>query len=201
MLKNLTFSLIGLSMATVLASAGIAESKYKPLSVPDNVRVLGSKPREIVWASLSEKEKNLAVHLLAAARAGIPIIYYQNHRHGLLVKKMIETSLNRRNFSKTKALLGDKAFLEFLNYSAKFEDLMGPYSPSNRKFVLSKVTSGQVKILFKRHVGKARTQAVDESVRLLTDPEYEVISQPESADGTDLENSWSNLYAHSLTGA
>lgn len=188
-------SIVSLSSLSVVSLA----ATYKALPVPTSVRVLSSAPRQVVWKGLSQKEKKLAEHLLAAGRAGRSIIFNQNHRHALTVKKVLESALNQNKIASTKQLLGEQAYQELLNYSAKFEDLMGPYEVSNRKYVLNLVTPAQADQLVKRYAKLSRTDQA-EVVKLLTDPNFEVISQPEDADGTDLENSGGNLYEHGLTG-
>ncbi|MCC7460013.1 MAG: hypothetical protein IT286_01805 [Proteobacteria bacterium] len=185
---------------SLLLSSNVFAADYKPLPVPENVVVLPSEPRKVVWSTLNSKEKKLATHLLSAASAGKTILYYSGHRHGLLVKQMIETSLSKNNIESTKKLLGEKGFKEYLNYSAKFFDQYGVYAPANRKYVLSVVTVDQVKQLFERANLKDEKN-VSEAVKLLTDPTFEVISKPESADGKDLEISGGNFYEHGLTGA
>lgn len=197
-MKSLTLFLA--SLLTSLNVCAATESKYKPLPVPDNVRVTSSEPRQLVWSGLTAKEQLLATHLLRAATAGRPIIYLQNHRHGLLVKRMIENSLSAKNLPKTKALLG-ASFLEYINYAAKFTDQSGPYATSNRKYVLSKVTPDHVALLFRRHTRGASAQDIQESIKLLTDPEFEVLSQPEDPSGEGLETTGGNYYEKGLTGA
>lgn len=195
---TLFLSLLITGCAT-LAEPQSTEVKYKPLPVPNNVRVTSSEPRQIVWSGLTAKEQRLATHLLRAATAGKPIIYLQNHRHGLLVKRMLENALSARNLARTKAELG-AGYIEFLNYAAKFTDQSGPYATSNRKYVLSVVTPDQIATLFRRHTRGASAQDVQEAVRLLTDSEYEVISQPEDASGAGLETAGGNNYEKGLTG-
>lgn len=136
------------------ATATFASSSFTALKVPEHVRVTSSLPRQIVWSGLSEKEKNLVTHLLAAAQAGKLITFSQTHRHALTVKAILESSLRAENSVATSALLGQPAYEEFLNYAAKFEDLTGPYESSNRKYVLSKVTAPDVEELFKKAVPK-----------------------------------------------
>jgi dipeptidyl-peptidase-3 len=184
-----------------LMSFNVLAADYQPLTVPENVIVLPSEARKTVWASLSKNEKKLATHLLNAANAGKTILYYSGHRHGLLVKQMIETSLNQKNIESTKKLLGENGFKEYLNYAAKFFDQYGVYAPANRKYVLSVVTAGQIKELFQLTSPKENEANVIEAVKLLTDPTFEVISKPESPDGKDLEISGGNFYQHGLTGA
>lgn len=188
------------SLLTTLNVCAASDSKYKPLPVPENVRVTSSEPRQLVWSGLTAKEQFLATHLLRAAIAGRPIIYLQNHRHGLLIKRMLENSLSARNLPRTKAFLG-ASFLEYMNYAAKFTDQSGPYATSNRKYVLSKVTADQAATLFRRHTRGASAQDIQESIKLLTDPEFEVLSQPEDASGDGLETTGGNYYEKGLTGA
>ncbi len=171
---------------------------YSPITVPETIRVTSSAPRKIVWDRLSVKEKKLATHLLAAADAGKFILLHQNHRHGLLIKNMLETSLSKKNLPKTKKLL-ENSFNEYLNYTIKYEDQVGPYTTSNRKYVLKKVTASQVGNLFKLYAPKAPLGSVLESVKLLTDPEFEVIQKPETTTGNELENSGNNVYEHGIT--
>jgi dipeptidyl-peptidase-3 len=175
-------------------------ASYEPLTVPETIRVTSSAPRKQVWESLSPKEKKLATHLLAASNAGKDILLHQNHRHGLMIKKMIEKSLNEKNLPATKAFLGSN-FNEYLNYAIKYEDQVGPYATSNRKYVLKKVTGEQATELFKLYAPKASKLAVEESVKLLTDAQYEVLQKPEDHEGTDLVHTGNNVYEHGITGA
>lgn len=183
----------------VLLAAPAAESA-EPIPVPSNIRVTSSKPRERVWASLTSKEKKLAYHLIEAARAGRLVLFNQNHRHALKIKQLIETALDEENLSDAKALLGQEGFAEFLSYSAKFEDMSGPYEPSNRKYVLSKVSSAQVENLFKIFLPKVGARSRLEAARLMTDPNYEVMRMPESQDGSGIELTGGNLYEKGITG-
>src|SRR4051812_37166523 len=98
--------------------SSLAESKYKPIPTPLNVRVTSSQPRQIVWTNLTPKQQELAKHLINASNAGKALVYNQNHRHALLVKSLIEKALASRNSPRTKTLLGP-GYLEFLNYAAK----------------------------------------------------------------------------------
>jgi dipeptidyl-peptidase III len=173
---------------------------YEPLTVPETIRVTSSAPRKVVWETLSSKEKKLATHLFAASLAGKDILLNQNHRHGMIIKKMLETSLSSKNLSSTKALLGT-SFVEYLNYAIKYEDQVGPYATSNRKYVLKKVTPAQATELFTLYAPKATAVQVVESVKLLTDPQYEVLLKPEDHEGADLASTGGNVYEHGITGA
>ncbi|MFL5785673.1 MAG: dipeptidyl-peptidase 3 family protein, partial [Bacteriovoracaceae bacterium] len=188
-----------LAVLGVLASF-YAHANFTALTVPDNIRITSSAPRKVVWATLTPKEKKLAAHLLAAADAGKFILLHQNHRYGLLIKNMLETSLTAKNLPATKKLLGN-AFTEYLNYTIKYEDQVGPYTTSNRKYVLKKVSAAQVGELFRRYSPKASATSVLESVRLLTDPDFEVILKPEGNAGNELAISGNNIYEHGITEA
>lgn len=186
----------------VFISALSYAGKYEPLTVPETIRVTSSAPRKLVWQGLTTREKKLATHLFAAATAGKDILLNQNHRHGLFIKKVLETSLNQKNLSTTKAFLGT-AFNEYLNYAIKYEDQVGSYATSNRKYVLKKSTAEQITALFKRHAPKVRAKAkalaIEESVKLLTDPQYEVLLKPEDSEGTNLALTGNNIYEHGIT--
>lgn len=192
--------LIGALSLTAFAHDEQAKSNdAKPIPVPTNIRVSSSKPRATVWDSLTEKEKTLAYHLVEAARAGRTILFHQNHRHGLKIKALIEEAFRRENIADTKALLGEQGFKEFLNYSAKFQDMGGPYEPSNRKYVLEKVTAEQVLNLIAVYGSKIKGSARAEIARLLTDPSYETVRMPESHDGTGIEHTGGNLYEKGIS--
>ncbi|HXH32659.1 MAG TPA: hypothetical protein VNJ01_17810 [Bacteriovoracaceae bacterium] len=191
--------IILIGVMSLFALGAMASEKYEALTVPETIRITSSEPRKLVWNSLTKREQKLATHLLAAASAGKFILLHQNHRHGLLIKKTLEASLNQQNISATKATLGS-GFNEYLNYAIKFQDQVGPYATANRKYLLRKSTPGQIKALFKLHAPKAKEASVDESVKLLTDPDFETLQRPEDTDGTDLEKSGGNMYQHGITG-
>lgn len=204
MIKNLLVSACVFATATSFAAIshfdGVSSKKnYEALTVPESIRITSSEPRKGVWDSLPKKQKQLATHLLAAANAGKFILLHQNHRHGLLIKSMLETSLNEKNISATKSFLGD-AFTEYLNYTIKFEDQVGPYATANRKYVLKKVSAAQVAKLFSLYAPKAAAASVEEAVLLLTDPQYELLQRPEDEIGSDLEKTGGNMYEHGITG-
>ena len=184
----------------VLLSVNAFGAAHESLIVPEKIRITSSEPRKGVWESLTTREKKLATHLLSAANAGKFILLHQNHRHGLLIKNVLESALNQENISATKSLMGE-SFNELLNYAIKFEDQVGPYATANRKYVLRKATADQVRTLFTKHASKAKALAVDESVRLLTDASYEVLQRPEDSEGEDLENTGTNMYEHGITHA
>ncbi|MEI8348503.1 MAG: hypothetical protein WCG27_13625, partial [Pseudomonadota bacterium] len=173
-----------------------------PLPVPSiDIKVSSSAPRAGVYDSLAPREKKLAYHLIEASRAGRDIIFYQNHRHGLLIKSVLEKALAPEFIADTQALLGPKAFSELLKYSAKFEDLGSPYATSHLKYVLREVTPGQVEELVRIHApAKISAQTVREVVRLLADPSFEVLRTPEDPAGKGLEECGGNLYERGITG-
>ena len=114
------------------------------MPLPKSVRVQSSAPRAVVWERLSPKEKMLAYHLVQAANAGRDLLFYQTHRHSLAVKHLLETAFSEDHAAETKSLLGDKGYAELMIYAAKFLDQGGPYTPSNRKYVLRQVTPAQI---------------------------------------------------------
>ena len=176
------------------------DSKIAPMPLPKSVRVQSSAPRAVVWERLSPKEKMLAYHLAQAANAGRDLLFYQTHRHSLAVKHLLETAFSQDHAAETKSLLGDKGYAELMIYAAKFLDQGGPYTPSNRKYVLRQVTPAQIGALVDRLVEHLDSTARQEIVRLLTDPSHEVMESPESPDGQGLEKTGNNYYEKGITG-
>ena len=119
----------------------------KPLPLPKTIRVQSAAPRGEVWAKLSPKENLLAYHLIQAANAGRDLLFQRTHRYSLAIKSLLEETLSQEQIQKTKSQLGERAFQEFLVYGAKFLDQGGPYTPSNRKYVLQQVTQSQIQAL------------------------------------------------------
>ncbi len=172
-----------------------------PMPLPRTLRVESAGPRGKVWDRLSGNEKKLAYHLIQAAQSGRVLLFAQGHRHGLALKTVLETAVSSEHMAKTKQILGDEAFQEFLIYSAKFLDQAGPYATSNRKYILKKVTPEKVRELLKLYSHGVDTAKQEEMVRLLTDPAYETQQYPESPDGANLEVCGGNLYEKGITGA
>ncbi len=169
-------------------------SGSEPMPLPKWLRVQGAGPREKVWQLLSSKEKELAFHLMEAARAGKSFSYYQSHRHALALRDALISATSAKNLAATQKLLGKTGTEEFLIYTAKFFDAGGPYASSNRKYVLAKVTPAQVETLMKKHLSKKNQAARAEIVKLLTSPGFETQLYPESPDGAGLEACGGNLY-------
>jgi dipeptidyl-peptidase-3 len=192
---------IVLLVASVLCLGAEPEKKITGIPVPKNVRVQSSAPRGKVWERLTPKQKTLAYHLVQAADAGRDLLFYQTHRHSLALKQMLENALAADHIKETKSLLGDGPYAELLFYAAKFFDQCGPYTPSNRKFVLQQVTAAQAAELLNRYSKVQDDSAKQEIVRLLTDPAYEAQEFPESPDGRGLETTGGNLYEKGITGA
>jgi dipeptidyl-peptidase-3 len=196
---------------TVLLLAGILvapprgfgqEEPITPLPLPRSIRVESAGPRGQVWAKLSPKEKQLAYHLIQAANAGRTLLFQRTHRHSLAIQRLLEDAFSREHLQATKTLLGEKGFDELLLYAAKFLDQGGPYTASNRKYVLTQVTPGQVKTLIGRHAGRdVPRQTAEEITSLLCDPKYEVQQAPEHPDGKGLEKTGNNYYEKGITGA
>lgn len=187
-----------ISSFSIWAAGGEAVSA---IPLPKNVRVQSSGPRARVWERLSPQQKKLAYHLVQASLAGRDLLFYQTHRHSLRIKQMLEEALSAEHQQDTRSLLGDGPYAELLVYAAKFFDQCGPYTPSNRKYVLKQVKPEQVEALLSRYGGEADEVARKEIVRLLTEPAYEVREFPESPDGKGLEETGGNLYEKGITGA
>src|ERR1700722_8548157 len=139
-----------LLLASPLAAA--AEGDVKPLPLPNTIRVQSAGPREKVWQSLSEKDKQLVIHLTNAANAGRDLLFLRSHRHAIAVKQLLEDALSAEHVSDTKKILSDQGFAELLRYAAKFFDLSGIYAPSNRKYILTEVTPAQMTELVTRYL-------------------------------------------------
>lgn len=186
------------------------------LEVKRGFLIESAAPLGQIWGTLDPDQKLLAYHLQRAARAGRDLLFFQNHRHGLLIRDMLEAALSKRNFKNTRGLfekryagLGPKkaeeAFDELLKYFIQFEDQGGPYSESNRKIVLKKVLPIIIKDLlvsyndFKNYpIGD---QELGEIQDLLTHPQYEALHRPEEKDGKDLQFVGGNLYQKGITGS
>ena len=179
------------------------EGPIKPLTLPTNIRVQSAAPRGQVWTKLSPREKALAYHLIQAASAGRVLLFHRTHRHSLAIKGLLEESLSKERIQETKRSLGEQAFQEFIVYAAKFLDQGGPYTASNRKYVLEQVTPKQIHALIDNDSNASKLSKLDrtEIALLLCDPQYEVQQAPESPDGTGLENTGSNFYEKGITGA
>ena len=175
----------------------------KPLPLPKSIRVQSAAPRGEVWAKLSPKERMLAFHLIQAAKAGRDLLFQRTHRHSLAIKSLLEEALSQEQIGKTKSQLGERAFEEFVVYCAKFLDQGGPYTPSNRKYVLVQVTQNQIQALIDDSSTASRLSREDrtEIARLLCDPQYEVQQAPESPEGKGLEKTGNNYYENGVTGA
>src|ERR1051325_3102679 len=196
------FLLVVLTLGLTSGTLSAGESKKAGIPLPRiPVRVLTSAPRVELFNALTEKEKKLAFHLVEAARAGRTIVFYQGHRHALVLREVIENALSAKNVADTKALLGEKAFTEFVKYSAKFEDLHGPYETSNLKYVLKEVTPQQAEQLIRIYAAPGvEAKTVKELTALLTDPIYEALRAPEDPSGAGLELCGGNLYEKGITG-
>jgi len=174
----------------------------KPLPLPKTIRVQSAAPRGEVWAKLSPREKMLAYHLIQAANAGRELLFQRTHRHSLTIKNVLEEALSQGQIQKTKDQLGEKAFQEFAVYSAKFLDQGGPYTASNRKYVLEQATQSQIQALVDGSKSAFQLSRQDRTgiARLLCDTHYEVQQAPESPDGKGLEKTGSNFYEQGITG-
>lgn len=194
-----SLSLCGILLFSMNTFSLTEQQDPTPLPVPKNIRIESASRRKAVWDKLSDKEKKFTFFLLEAARTGKDLLFYQNHRHGLLIKDFLEKALSKKEIQKTKELLGRSGFEEFLAYTAKFMDQSGPYSSSNRKFILTKVSSLKLKSLLNQHGKTIPSQTKEEIRKLLTDKTFEVQRQPEDPKGKGLELTGGNLYEKGIT--
>jgi dipeptidyl-peptidase-3 len=197
--------LLGVIISQLVSFVPLASGNATPLPVKKKFTISNTAPLEFLWSNLSEKEKKLAFHLQNAARAGRDLLFFQSHRHALLIKATFEEAFNSSHFNATQAFFGGteegkKAFQELMLYFAQFEDQGGPYATSNRKYILSLVTPDQVIQLFKKYAGGIEESTLTEVVKLLTDPQYEVIRRPEDPSGSDLILAGGNIYQTGLMG-
>jgi dipeptidyl-peptidase-3 len=194
----LALALVFACVSNVVGQGG----DIKPLPLPKDIRVQSARPRGEVWAKLSPKEKMLAYHLIQAADTGRELLFQRTHRHALTIKGLLEEALSKERIQKTKSQLGEKGFQELVVYAAKFLDQGGPYTPSNRKYVLEQVTQSQIRALLDASTKASSLSKQDRTdiARLLCDPQYEVQQSPEGTDGKGLENSGGNYYEKGITG-
>src|ERR1700683_4403694 len=89
--------------------------------VPKLVNVTSSQPRVELWETLTDKEKQLADHLIRAAEAGRPLLFNQEHRPAIVMHKLFSAALSAKNIKKTQKLLG-ATMGEFVRYATIFED-------------------------------------------------------------------------------
>src|SRR4051794_13235765 len=132
---------LGVLLYQFTSTIPIVSANPVPLPVKKMFTITSAAPLRKLWEGLSEKEKNLAFHLQNASRAGRDLLFYQSHRHALLIKDTLEAALSSENFEKTRSIFrdsdrGTEAFNELLVYLAQFEDQGGPYGTSNRKYFL-----------------------------------------------------------------
>ena len=198
-MKKILFFLLCFFCVAASVSERCSETKIAPLPVPKQVRIESGIPRGKIWERLSGREKKLAFHLTEAARAARIILFHQTHRHGPVIKEMSQTALSKKNIDDTRGFLGEKGFPEFLIYAGKFLDRAGPYSSSNRKYILKEVRPEQIEELFELY-SEVSPKVRGEAARLMTDADYEVQQYPESSEGIELTATGGNLYEKGITG-
>ena len=123
------------------------------------------------------------------------------------MRDVFEFAVAPDHHESTKKILGSAAaFDEFVAYVAKFQDHGGPYTPANRKFVLSKAGAAEVRALLKAYVDasvihRLAPAAAEEIIQLMTSPTYEVKHHPELPGGADLAQCGGAMYGKGITGA
>lgn len=196
-----------LILVAVLSSHAWAQTPAvkTPLPIMPRMRVTSSQARVALWAGLTGPQRQLAYHLQSAARAGRDLLYFQGHRHGLVLRDFFKYINHSSRIDRVRRFLGAAAHDELLAYGAKFNDLGSPYAPSNRKYILRLVSGPQVNQLLSQYSqflgrGALPLTTQQDLVRLLTDPTFEVLRQPEDATD-DLAQTGGNLYEKGITSA
>lgn len=113
--------LIALNIALVSAH-GISATIADPMPLPKQLRIEGSLPRKKVWDRLNKKQKKFAYHLMLAGLEGKKLLAHQIHRHSQRIRTFIFDSVSKKQLDKTRKLLGEEGFQEYLVYCAKFLD-------------------------------------------------------------------------------
>lgn len=176
------------------------ENKIAPLPLPKKIRVESTTPRKKVWDSLTPRQKQFAFHLIQAGREGRDLLRHQIHRHGLLMKDVLLSSLSEENIKATKKLLGKEGFEEYLMYAAKFMDAGGFYASSNRKYILKTPKKKALSALIEKHGATLSKEVKKDLLALMTDPNFETQLFPEDPKGAGLETVGGNIYEKGITG-
>lgn len=192
--------LIALNIALVSAH-GISATIADPMPLPKQLRIEGSLPRKKVWDRLNKKQKKFAYHLMLAGLEGKKLLAHQIHRHSQRIRTFIFDSVSKKQLDKTRKILGEEGFQEYLVYCAKFLDQAGPYASSNRKYTLKKTPINKLNQLMASLAPKWSETTKDEVLKLLTDPSYELQLYPENQEGTGLELTGGNIYEKGITGS
>lgn len=185
---------------TLFSAVGTPSDNLEPMPLPKQLRIESSVPRGKVWQRLTNKQKKFAYHLMLAGLEGKKLLAHQIHRHSNLIRNFIFDSVAKNHIDKTKKILGDESFQEYLTYSAKLLDQAGPYASSNRKYVLKKTSADSLTQLISFLNPKWPDTTKTEIIKLLTDPSYELQLYPENQEGKGLELSGGNIYEKGITG-
>lgn len=197
---NSKLQLLVISTLGFFISFGASANSVEPMPLPKQLRIESSLPREKVWGRLTKKQKQFAYHLMLSGLEGKKLLAHQIHRHSNLIRDFIFESVSKKQFEKTKTLLGEEGFQEYLTYCAKFLDQAGPYASSNRKYVLKKNSAEKMGQLTMAVAPKWPETTRAEVVKLFTDPSYEVQLYPENQEGNGLELAGGNLYERGISG-
>lgn len=195
---KIRFALVALLLSLLVIP--LASAQKPPVPLPTRLRVESSLPRIEVWKRLTDREKRLAYYLTEAAKAGKTLLFDQRHRHARVMRDVFVTSLTQNNIGATREILGERAFKEYLTYTAKFLDQHGPYGNNNRKSILTVAQPEQIETIFRTHAKKIKENDLHEILQLLCVADYEVLSHPEE-DSDELAETGGNLYQKGITGA
>lgn len=198
---NRTTRLLVILNLAFFSVLGMSTDSVDSMPLPKQLRIESSIPRKKVWDRLTKKQKRFAYHLMLAGLEGKKLLAHQIHRHSNLIRTFIFDSVSKKQIDKTRKLLGEDGFQEYLIYCAKFLDQAGPYASSNRKYVLRKTTPDKLTQLIATLSPKWPETTKAEVLKLLTDPTYELQLYPENQEGTGLELTGGNIYEKGITGA
>lgn len=162
---------------------------------PDRIAVV--EPTSVVemWRAASPRERQLLLHLSNATRALRTVVFYQTHRHALVIRKFLKKAVGSPAF---RRLLLPGEQVDLVRYAAAFLVWKGPYDNyANRKITLG-VAPSRLTALWNDTLGP-EVPHLGEIVRLMTDPAFEEREYPESPEGTGLAETGGNLYARRVS--
>ncbi len=199
MIAKLTLLLVMVAIGTN-STPGLGAKAIEPMPIPKQLRIESALPREKVWSRLTKKQKQFAYHLMLAGLEGKKLLANQIHRHSNTVRSFIFESVSKKQVESTQKILGKEGFQEYLIYAAKFLDQAGPYSSSNRKYILKKSSPEKLTQLISVVAPQWNETTKSEVIKIFTDPNYEAQLYPENQEGKGLELTGGNLYERGITG-
>lgn len=142
------------------------------------------------WDKLSLQQKKLVYYLNQAGLAGRDIIYDQNYRHNLAIRKALETIVSTYN--------GDQSnpeWLQLMTYAKRFWFSNGIHHHySNDKF-----QPGFSRTYFEGLMTEAKTSLSEEALTAMFDPKMDAKKVSLDAEGDLILQSATNFYAPDIT--